>query len=179
MLNNNMLDENNSMSNRKRINIQSDKDVKIKNRRLSKDNTLELMNKLEEFSSVWNDCPDVNNDTYSAHLSEINERKGYSKVNSDVNNSKKRFRENPNSERKITETTIPNEEYSDESNFHTKMKDDSKTESTASTKENSFNIKKNSSELSDLKRKKAVIGHRQLFVNQQKLIKQALSSLVR
>lgn len=182
--NNNVLNKRNTITNRKRANGQSaDQVKKAKNRKLSETNASTLMSRLEEFSNVWNDCPDVNNYTYMNHLPENNETKRFTQVNNDRNNSNSSkhvqdyFQSNVKKAETITDVYNLSK-ITSKTNSKTKHICTSSTEIKGEDNKSSVN-EKTSSEVADLKRKKAVLEHRQSHIDQQKLIKQALSALVR
>ncbi|XP_046662269.1 probable RNA-binding protein CG14230 [Homalodisca vitripennis] len=158
----------------------------------SKYDPTELMNKLEEFSNVWNDYPTVNTENnVSGHWfkgnvdrqvrnsSEENEKKIREnfKTHKDKSYSQILFERKKTNEGNVRHPNSKNDnirQYSPEN----KTKDSEereKDESSSVAQVDKNSIEKYDSKLADLKRKKAVQEQRQLLIEKKNIIKQALS----
>lgn len=148
----------------------------------------DLMHKLEKFSDVWNDCPNVDNPILRYDYKSKEERRSYydnkvsenklvskttysSEVTDQLNSHSEERKKSRRNDKQITlNLNQPNNFHLNKANIDVPENDSSKP---SPSNDGEYHAKK-----ADLKRKKAVLKQQQLHVDQKNTIKQALSSLV-
>lgn len=147
-----------------------------------------FMSKLEQFSDVWNDCPAVQNPkenveswyskTSKPQLGDEINNKMYGKTQSTIEfdgiSNYGMFSRNVSKNKDKSLKRLENE-----TNKHKSQEENFKKTKVCNNPPNSQQDTKNhDSNISDLKRKKAVQEHNQIHDNQKNIIKQALSAMV-
>lgn len=150
---------------RKKDNVSSSKDEKCtKDTNMLKRNPIDLMARFEKFSDVWNDCPDIKR-THIFINHELLEE------NTNVKNNSNMVPINTN--KKVT-CSLPDTTNKDS---YLKVNSYPIVKNIDKFGQSHYGFKKSATEISDLKRKKAVDEQRQLQFDKKKIIKQALSAV--
>lgn len=150
---------------------------------------LDLMNKLEKFSDVWNDCPTIDNSVRQNDYRSEDKRRSYNDYNVSEANNKiihntsypliKADQLNLNGEeRKKNKKDDKNSRLNNQTSRFPSTKTNQPVLENDSSKPTPSKSGKYDAKKADLKRKKAVLEQQQLHVDQKNIIKQALSSLV-
>lgn len=149
------------------------------------DDPLNVMSKLEEFSDVWNDCPDVENPKSDFEIvpSGKNVDKKFNRENKYEKKMKnfEAFKTLKWSDRSEAKQTHVRDEDGHNNFHHSKNKVEINkiaVKEEFSVVENHTKSEQYDSKIAEMKRKKAVQEQSQLHADQKNIIKKALSSLV-
>ncbi|XP_054290651.1 probable RNA-binding protein CG14230 [Macrosteles quadrilineatus] len=149
------------------------------------DDPLNVMTKLEEFSDVWNDCPDVENPKSDFEIvpSGKNVDKNLNRENKYEKKMKnfEGFKTSKWSDRSEAKQNAHMRDEDGHNNFHN-LKNKVETNKIAAKEEvavveNHTKSEKYDSKIAEMKRKKAVQEQSQLHADQKNIIKKALSTL--